>query len=126
MLSGIAGEIAFRGTRANTAPVEHMITALPVDTGQNHNVWHNGWAVLGQAPRKNISRAEAASQPTYDAEHDVALVFDGRLTNRDKLHTQLADEYRFSTVTDAEVILAARSEERRVGKGAGSRMCTEN
>lgn len=107
MLSGIAGEIGFRGTRANTAPVEHMINALTADTGQSHDVWHSGWAALGQAPRKNASRAEAASQPTYDAEHDVALVFDGRLTNREELHTQLADQYPFSTVTDAEVILAA-------------------
>lgn len=33
MLSGIAGEIGFLGTRTNTAPVEHMINTLTADTG---------------------------------------------------------------------------------------------
>lgn len=103
MLCAIAGEIAFRGDRAETAPVQKMTDAMGANNGGH--MWHTGWVALGQVPLNDAS--ETMAQPTYDADLELAVVVDGRLTNRDQLYTELAKNHRFRTGTDADIIRAA-------------------
>ena len=106
MVCAIAGELAFRGARAETGAVQKMANAL--GTANANRIWSNGWVAFDQIPLGNTD-ASASSQPTYDAEQELAVVFDGHLTNRDELYSELAQDHRFRAVTDAEVILAAYS-----------------
>jgi len=107
MVCAIAGELAFQGARAETTSVQKMIDALSANNGYDNRLWHNGWVALDQVPLNNTEASETTSQPTYDAARELAVVFDGRLTNRDELCAELARDHRFRTVTDADVILAA-------------------
>ncbi|GAA4477197.1 N-acetylglutaminylglutamine amidotransferase [Enteractinococcus fodinae] len=106
MVCAIAGELAFRGARAETGAVQKMANAL--GTANDNRIWNNGWVAFDQIPLGNTG-ASASSQPTYDAEQELAVVFDGHLTNRDELYSELAKDHRFRAGTDAEVILAAYS-----------------
>lgn len=105
MVCAIAGELPFRGARAETAAVQKMANAL--GTADDDRIWNNGWVALDQVPLGTTDASATTSQPTYDADQELAVVLDGRLTNRDKLHSELARDHRFRAGTDAEVILAA-------------------
>ena len=107
MLSAIAGEVAFKGARAEEKPVHTMLQHLANHNGQDPTVMTNGWLAFGQVRLDNPGSAEKAPGPLVDEDHEVAVVFDGRLLNRDELCTELAGEYRFRTGSDAEIILAA-------------------
>lgn len=107
MLCAIAGELTFQGSRPEPTPIRKMASALGGNDPDDHSIWHNNWVALTQVPLNTVESSAVSSKPTYDAEHKLAVVVDGRLTNRDELHSQLARDYRFRAGTDAEIIIAA-------------------
>lgn len=104
MLCGIAGEVAFQGARADTAPVQAMLETLAQARGKDTTVQPTGWTALGQVRRDHASK-QGVCQPTIDTEHELAVVFDGHLFNRAELASQTAMDDSGST--DADVVLAA-------------------
>ena len=107
MLCAIAGEIAFHGAQAEPTAVKKMANAFVSSDDHANSIWFNGWAALGQLPLTRGGTSESTSRPTHDTEHELTIVVDGRLTNRDQLHDELVRDFRFQSVTDAAVLLAA-------------------
>lgn len=109
MLSAIAGEVAFRGAQAEKTPVATMLKHLANAPGQDTTVQHDDWLAFGQVRLDHSNTVELTPQPVVDAERQVAIVFDGRLLNRDQLCAELGPDYRLRSHTDADVALAAYS-----------------
>jgi len=107
MVCAIAGEVAFRGARAEISAVRQMANALNEQNDHDSRIWHNDWVALDQASRGKTSAPTTTSQPTFDAAQELAVAVDGRLTNRNELYDELARDHQFRAVTDADVILAA-------------------
>ena len=95
MLTAIAGEIALKGTRAEEQPVCAMLEHLADSSAQDPVVKHHGWLTFGQV--RLDDDVDSAPAPIIDTERDLAVLFDGRLANRDELHARLAEPYRFRT-----------------------------
>ena len=105
MLTAIAGEVAFKTTRAEERPVCAMLEHLANSSGHNPAVQHHGWFTFGQVRLDD----ESAPGPLTNTEQQLTVLFDGRLYNRDDLHSALAPHYRFQTGSPTEVVLAAYS-----------------
>ncbi len=107
MLSAIAGEVAFNGARAEEKPVHTMLQRLVTQHSQEPTVRQHGWLAFGQVRLDSPTDSDTPPEPLVDTDHEVAVLFDGRLLNRDELCNELASEYRFRTGSDAEVVVAA-------------------
>ena len=107
MLSAIAGEVAFQTARAHERPVRTMLQHLATIPNQDPIIRCQESLALGQVRLDQTTTAESTPEPVIDDEHHLAIVFDGRLLNRDELFGQLtgADQPRVNT--DAHVVLAA-------------------
>ncbi|MHC5560661.1 N-acetylglutaminylglutamine amidotransferase [Kocuria sp. U4B] len=106
-MCGIAGEIAFRGTRADSEAVGRMTAALAERGPDGHGEWSGGWVSLGHRRLKIIDLSEAGAQPMVDADRGLAVVFNGCIYNHRELRQELRDAYEFRSTSDTEVILAA-------------------
>ncbi|HST72191.1 MAG TPA: N-acetylglutaminylglutamine amidotransferase [Kocuria rosea] len=106
-MCGIAGEIAFRGTRADSEAVSRMTAALAERGPDGHGQWSGGWVGLGHRRLKVIDLSEAGAQPMVDEDRGLSIVFNGCIYNHRELRQQLRDDYEFRSTSDTEVILAA-------------------
>ncbi|GAA1757320.1 N-acetylglutaminylglutamine amidotransferase [Kocuria aegyptia] len=106
-MCGIAGEIAFRGSRADLESVRKMTEAMAERGPDGQGTWHGGWAGLGHRRLKVIDLTEAAAQPMVEDRFGLAVVFNGCIYNHHELRAELAEGYPFRSASDTEVILAA-------------------
>lgn len=106
-MCGIAGEIAFRGSRAETKAVAAMTAALASRGPDGDGRWTNGWVSLGHRRLSVIDLSAAGAQPMVDKELGLAVVFNGCIFNHHELRCELERRYTFTSTSDTEVILKA-------------------
>jgi asparagine synthase (glutamine-hydrolysing) len=107
-MCGICGEVRFDGVPADAGAVAGMTAALRSRGPDGHGRWSDGWAALGHRRLSIIDLSDKGSQPMLDADHGVAVVFNGCVYNYRELRTDLRSwGYGFRTGCDTEVLLAA-------------------
>jgi asparagine synthase (glutamine-hydrolysing) len=84
-MSGIAAVFNLDGRPAERATVERMIAATPYRARDGSASWSDGPVALGHAMLHATPESLGESQPLIDASGDLALVFTGRIDNRDEL-----------------------------------------
>ncbi|MHA7217542.1 N-acetylglutaminylglutamine amidotransferase [Arthrobacter sp. MDT1-48-3] len=106
-MCGIAGEIAFRGARAEQEPVARMTAAMASRGPDGHGSWTNGRVALGHRRLTVIDLSEAGAQPMHDPGSGLTIVFNGCIYNYPELRAELGGDTVFSSTSDTEVILRA-------------------
>src|ERR1700712_3180108 len=106
-MCGIAGEVAFRGERADVEAVRVMTASLAPRGPDGEGFWSDGWTALGHRRLSVIDLSPAGAQPMVDPVLGLALVFNGCIYNHHQLRRELSDRYRFTSTSDTEVILKA-------------------
>src|SRR3989344_260452 len=74
---------------------------------------------LGHNRLAVIDLSQGANQPMFDAEKNLAIVFNGEIYNFKELKKELEGGYAFTTKSDTEVILAGY---KKWGKGVAARL----
>lgn len=72
---------------------------------------------LGHARLKIIDLSDAASQPMWNHDRTLCIVFNGEIYNFRELREKLRSRYRFKTKSDTEVLLALYEEKGPEGFG---------
>jgi asparagine synthase (glutamine-hydrolysing) len=106
-MCGIAGEMAFRGARAEEQPVACMVAAMEPRGPDGHGSWTNGWVTLGHRRLTVIDLTDAGAQPMHDPTSGLCIVFNGCIYNYPELRAELGGDAVFSSTSDTEVILRA-------------------
>ncbi|MEG9249182.1 hypothetical protein V6S67_13935 [Arthrobacter sp. Soc17.1.1.1] len=106
-MCGIAGEMAFRGARADEQPVARMAAAMESRGPDGHGNWTNGWVALGHRRLTVIDLTDAGAQPMHDSASGLCIVFNGCIYNYPELRAELGGDAVFSSTSDTEVILRA-------------------
>jgi asparagine synthase (glutamine-hydrolysing) len=106
-MCGIAGEVAFRGERADLHHVELMTDSMADRGPDGEGTWTNGWAALGHRRLSVIDLSEGGSQPMTDEGSGLALAFNGCIYNHHELRRELQRYYVFGSTSDTEVIIKA-------------------
>jgi asparagine synthase (glutamine-hydrolysing) len=106
-MCGIAGEIAFRGARAEEAPVARMGDSMGDRGPDGSGSWSDGWVALAHRRLTVIDLSEAGNQPMTDPALDLTIVFNGCIYNHHELRRELSDGYTFASTSDTEVLLKA-------------------
>jgi asparagine synthase (glutamine-hydrolysing) len=104
---GIAGELAFRGRRADERVAGAMTAAQACRGPDGEGAWRGGWAALGHRRLTVIDLSDAGAQPMVDDDSGVALVFNGCIYNYRELQAELRDGGPFRSHSDTEVVLRA-------------------
>ncbi len=84
-MSGIAAVFHLDGSPAERAAVERMIAAAPYRARDGSSSWCDGPVALGHAMLHTTPESLRESQPLLDVGSNLALVFTGRIDNRDEL-----------------------------------------
>ena len=106
-MCGIAGEIAFRGARAETSPVARMAATMTDRGPDGSGAWSSGWVALGHQRLSIIDLSDAGHQPMVDEELGLSIVFNGCIYNHHELRRELRTRYAFASTSDTEVLLKA-------------------
>ncbi|HET9254352.1 MAG TPA: N-acetylglutaminylglutamine amidotransferase [Pseudonocardiaceae bacterium] len=107
-MCGIAGEMTFDGTPADTDAVSAMTAALHRRGPDGWGIHAGGHAALGHRRLKIIDLSDRASQPMVDSELGLTAVFNGCVYNYRELRSELgAAGYRFFSDSDSEVLIKA-------------------
>ncbi len=107
-MCGIAGEIRFDGSFADTTVVSRMTRALAPRGPDGSGVIAQGPVAFGHRRLKIIDLSNKAAQPMIDPELGLSIVFNGCIYNYPELRAELqAKGYRFFSEGDTEVILKA-------------------
>jgi asparagine synthase (glutamine-hydrolysing) len=84
-MSGIVAAFNLDGSPAERALVDRMLAASPYRGIDGMASWSEGPVALGHAMLHTTPESLRESQPVVDASGEVALVFTGRIDNRDEL-----------------------------------------
>ena len=107
-MCGIAGEIRFDGSFADTAAVSRMTKALARRGPDGSGIVAQGPVAFGHRRLKIIDLTNKAAQPMVDPELGLMIVFNGCIYNYPELRAELqAKGYRFFSHGDTEVIIKA-------------------
>jgi asparagine synthase (glutamine-hydrolysing) len=107
-MCGIAGEIRFDGSFADTAAVSRMTKAMAPRGPDGSGIVAQGPIAFGHRRLKIIDLSNKAAQPMVDPELGLTIVFNGCIYNYPELRAELAAKgYRFFSHGDTEVILKA-------------------
>ncbi|MCJ2179564.1 N-acetylglutaminylglutamine amidotransferase [Novosphingobium album (ex Hu et al. 2023)] len=107
-MCGLAGEIRFDGTLADSAAVARMAEKLAPRGPDGAGVYAQGRVALAHRRLKIIDLSEHAAQPMVDPDLGLSIVFNGCIYNYPELREELiARGYRFFSHGDTEVILKA-------------------
>lgn len=107
-MCGIAGEIRFDGSFADTGVVSRMTKCMAPRGPDGSGVIAQGPVAFGHRRLKIIDLSNKAAQPMIDPELGLSLVFNGCIYNYPELRKELqAKGYRFFSEGDTEVILKA-------------------
>ncbi len=104
-MCGIAGIL---GTHPkNVKTIQLMLEAQKHRGPDAMNIWNDDKVVIGHNRLSIIDLSEQANQPMISNCGDYVIVFNGEIYNYLELKKELAHEYRFTTTSDTEVLLAA-------------------
>jgi asparagine synthase (glutamine-hydrolysing) len=107
-MSGIAAAFNLDGSPAERATVERMMAAAPWRARDGSASWSDGPVALGHAMLHVTPESLRETQPLVDASGELALVFTGRIDNRDELHAAFERAaIRLPGDSDAAYALAA-------------------
>jgi asparagine synthase (glutamine-hydrolysing) len=106
-MCGIAGEIAFKGAKADRGPVSRMTAEMESRGPDGQGIWDGGWVALGHRRLRIIDLSDAGAQPMVDPELGLSLVFNGCIYNHHQLRRELEPYYHFTSTSDTEVVLKA-------------------
>src|SRR5687767_11758478 len=125
-MCGIAALFAYRSTAPGIRAEElDAITEYMRSRGPDaRGTWisPDGRIGLGSRRLAIIDLTPEGTQPMFDVERELTIVFNGEIYNYAELRASLErGGARFHSHTDTEVLLQLRSEERRVGKECRSR-----
>jgi asparagine synthase (glutamine-hydrolysing) len=107
-VSGIAGVFHRTGRPADAREVEPLLRAIRHRGPDRSQAWASGPIGLGHCLLATTPESVGERQPLHSSDGQLAIVFDGRIDNRE----ELADEFArartpLSTPHDAEYVLAA-------------------
>jgi asparagine synthase (glutamine-hydrolysing) len=105
-MSALAGVWNFDGRPADRAVVSSLAAAIASSDADRADVWCDGAAGLACRLRRVAPESATESQPLVDA-FGHALLFDGRLDNREALLAQLAGNAPAIDAADSTLVLAA-------------------
>jgi asparagine synthase (glutamine-hydrolysing) len=105
-MCGIAGEIAYHGSRASQEAVLSMMGAMTSRGPDGRGTWDAGWVALGHQRLSIIDLSEAGAQPMED-DGGLTITFNGCIYNYQELRRELDAEFTFRSNSDTEVILKA-------------------
>src|SRR3954447_4992729 len=107
-MCGIAGEVAFRGARADAGAVARMSEAMGDRGPDGSGAWsEDAWVALGHRRLAVIDPSDQADQPMADEALQVTVVFNGCIYNHHELRAELSDTYTFASTSDTDVLLKA-------------------
>src|SRR3954447_23651247 len=107
-MCGIAGEVAFRGARADADAVARMSEVMGDRGPDGSGTWsEDAWVALGHRRLAVIDLSDQAHQPMTDDALGLAVVFNGCIYNHHELRRELSDTYTFASTSDTEVLLKA-------------------
>lgn len=107
-MCGIAGEIRFDSTSADTGALGRMLEVLAPRGPDGSGIVARGAVAFGHRRLKIIDLSEKAAQPMTDPDLGLTLTFNGCIYNYPELRAELeAKGYRFFSTGDTEVILKA-------------------
>jgi asparagine synthase (glutamine-hydrolysing) len=107
-MGGIAVAHNFDGRPADPALLDRMLAAMAHRGPDGCGRWIEGATAMGHLAFHTTLEARGHSQPIMEAEAGLALVFDGRIDNRDELIAALrARDSRPRRGDDAEIALRA-------------------
>ncbi len=107
-MCGIAGEIRFDSTPADTGALGRMLEVLAPRGPDGSGIVARGAVAFGHRRLKIIDLSEKAAQPMTDPDLGLTLTFNGCIYNYPELRAELeAKGYRFFSTGDTEVILKA-------------------
>jgi len=107
-MCGIAGEIRFDGSFADTAAVSRITKAMALRGPDGSGIVSQGPIAFGHRRLKIIDLTNKAAQPMVDPELGLTIVFNGCIYNYPELRAELEGKgYRFFSHGDTEVIIKA-------------------
>jgi asparagine synthase (glutamine-hydrolysing) len=110
-MCGICGEFAFRGEQASADTVAMMLPSLVRRGPDAKGLEVMQPVVFGHRRLSVIDLSENSSQPMFDKQSGLMLVFNGAIYNYKILRKQLQDKgHEFHSEGDTEVILKAWQE----------------
>jgi asparagine synthase (glutamine-hydrolysing) len=105
-MTALAGIVRFDGAPADALSVANMIDCVAHRGTDWRQVWSQGSVAFGYRWRRGGSTQPIDTQPIVDRRTGIAIVFDGRLDNREQLGEKfLIDD--LDRLSDAELVLAA-------------------
>ncbi|MEX0763057.1 MAG: asparagine synthase-related protein [Dehalococcoidia bacterium] len=107
-MSGIAGVYYLDGRPADEAVLRAMTGAVRHRRADHTGHWANGSVGLGHVQLCTTPESTHETQPVILDDGNYALVWDGRLDNREELVRELRSKSQVSTrSTDVDIVLAA-------------------
>ncbi len=107
-MCGLGGEFRFDGQRPDLDAVARMSPCLERRGPDSKGTWTHGAVAFLHHRLKIIDLSPAGAQPMVDEELRLAMVFNGCVYNHHELRRELQGHgYRFTSVSDTEVILKA-------------------
>lgn len=101
-MCGIAGQVSF--PNASVAQVDQAIKALRHRGPDGVGVYSAGAVAMAHA-RLSIIDLAGGSQPMFNEDETVAVVFNGEIYNYREIRDQLAGRHHFRTDSDTEVLV---------------------
>ena len=107
-MCGIAAELRFDGRAADAAAVARMMGPMRPRGPDGRGLFQQGTRAFGHQRLKIMDLSERASQPMFDAELGLGVVYNGAIYNHHELREELEGHgYRFFSTGDTEVVLKA-------------------
>jgi len=107
-MCGIAGDIRFDDSTANTDAVRRMTDAMAPRGPDGSGLFAQNRVAFGHRRLKIIDLSDRAQQPMVDPELGLTVAFNGAIYNYPELRDELRRKgYRFFSTGDTEVILKA-------------------
>src|SRR4051794_30874531 len=90
-MCGIAGEVAFRGARADAGAVARMSEVMGGRGPDGSGAWsEDAWVAFGHRRLAVIDLSEQAHQPMSDEALQLTVVFNGCIYNHHELRAELS------------------------------------
>jgi asparagine synthase (glutamine-hydrolysing) len=105
-MCGLAGEITFDGSLADTAAVGRMVDSVVSRGPDGQGGWSAGRVAFGHRRLSVIDLSASGAQPMVDSELGITAVFNGCIYDYRELRAELESRgYRFFSSSDTEVLI---------------------
>ena len=106
-MSAIAGLVRFDGSPCEQQPLDALAHLLAHRSHDGSTTWRSSEAGLVYGRLTTTPESSLEPQPFVDSASDTAIVFDGRLDNRDDLVKSAEIDGDRGAIGDAEIVLRA-------------------